>query len=279
MSVWEMTIVAGHDAMISSTRVSSGTWSLSAFRTSRVDSTPTARPYRSMTGSAETWDAARSTTASAIVESALIVLRPVCISSATFMDPPLVSLEHSDRPFGRIRECVTDKRIRPCLDQSRLENGASTNRHGDGLDTLERVRERSVEIHAIEDRPHDVEGREAVGTGVYDVNPQRLADSHEDGVMRVLGLAAVEDHIVRRQTQELVPVDHARGIGQLLRIELALHEHEFLRCRTALARIDDDRSVHAVGDVQRDRRGSAVIHERAGNSRDKAVMQRIVGHQ
>src|SRR6266581_951322 len=186
-------MVVGHGVMIASTGVSSARRSLSDFKTSRVESTPTARPKRSMTGSADTCASASSTMASVIVASALIVLRPVCISSATFMNPPLVSLEHSDRPFGRIRECMADEGIRARFYQPRLEDRATTHRHRDRLYALERMCERAVQIDAVEDRPHDVEGRKTVGAGVYDVNPQRLADSHGDGVMRVLGLAAVEE--------------------------------------------------------------------------------------
>src|SRR5256885_14148519 len=162
--------------MIASTGVSSARRSLSAFKTSRVERTPTARPKRSMTGSAETCAPASSATASAMVASALIVVRRVCISSATFMDPPLVSLEHSDRPFGRIRERVADERIRSSFYQPRLEDRATTHRHRDRLYALERMGERAVQIDAVEDRADDMEGREAVGAGVHDVKPQRLAD-------------------------------------------------------------------------------------------------------
>src|SRR5436190_15429400 len=135
--------------MIASTGVSSARPSLSAFKTSRVERTPTARPWRSTTGNADTFDSTSSATASAMVASVLIVLRPVCISSATFMDPPLVSLEHSDRPFGRVGEGVTDERICPRFYQPRLEDRATTHRHRDRLHALERMSERAVQVAAV----------------------------------------------------------------------------------------------------------------------------------
>ena len=43
----------------------------------------------------------------------------------------------------------------------------------------------------------------------------------------------------------------------------------------ARLRLDDDRAVHAVGDVHQDRLGAAVIHEHAGVVGAKAVADRL----
>ena len=139
--------------------------------------------------------------------------------------------------------------------------------------------QRPVQIHAFENRSHDVECRKSIGTGIHDVHSQPLAHRHRDGVMSILGLAAVKDHVIGRQTEEFLPVDRAARIGKHLRIELALDEHELLGGCPALPGIDDDRAVHPVRDVERHRRGSAVIHERPRHTGDESVGQRIVRHE
>src|SRR6266508_5737038 len=169
--------------------------------------------------------------------------------------------------------------IRSGFDELRLEDRASPNRDGDRLYPFEGVSERPVEIHAVENRAYHVKRRKAIGTRIDDVESQPLADPYLDGVVGVLRLPAVEDYIVRRQAEEYVPIDRAARIGKHPRIELALDKHELLGGCPALPWIDDDCPVHAVGDMERHRRGSAVIHERTGYPRDKAVVQRIVRHE
>ena len=167
---------------------------------------------------------------------------------------------------------MTDERIGTGFDEPGLENGATSDRNRNGLYSLERVGKRPIQIRTIEDRAHDMERRKPIRSGVHHIESQPLTDVHGDGVLRVFRRPAVEHDVVGGQTQQLLPVDRARRVSESFGIELTLHEHEFLCRRASLPRIDDDRPVHPVCDVQRHRGGAAMVHERPRDTRHEPVM-------
>jgi len=87
-------------------------------------------------------------------------------------------LEHAHGASRRIRERVAHEGIRTRLHEPSFEDGPPAYRYAHRLDAFERMRERAIEIDAIEDRADDVKGRGAIGARVHDVHPDPLADTH-----------------------------------------------------------------------------------------------------
>jgi hypothetical protein len=116
-----------------------------------------------------------------------------------------------------------------------------------------------------------------LGPGVHDVEPDQLARRHVERVLGILGGPAVEDDLVRGQSQQLAPVQRVRAVGAGLggEIELALDQHELLRPGLRRGRIDDEGAIHAVRNMHRHRRRAAVIHERTRNAGHEAIVDRV----
>src|SRR5205823_8477606 len=83
-----------------------------------------------------------------------------------FHKSSLARFEHTDRALRSVSERVTDERIGTGFDEPGLENSATSDRNRNGLYSLERVGNRPVQIHAIEDRAHDMERRKPIRSGV-----------------------------------------------------------------------------------------------------------------
>ena len=103
---------------------------------------------------------------------------------------------------------------------------------------------------------------------------------HRERVGGVLRRPSVEDHVIGRQREELLPVDRHRGRVDLVPrragVELALHQHVFARRGAGADRVDDDRAVHPARNVECHGGGAAVIHERPCHVRHELVLQRVI---
>src|SRR5690606_21584845 len=137
----------------------------------------------------------------------------------------------------------------------------------------------ALAVDPVEDLADDVEARREVGSTVAEEEADGLTDR---GLQRVLARhradAAVEDDVVRLLVDGLLEVEVLMALLVELAggVELALHHVELLvHGGEALARLDEDEPVHAVGDVEPDGRGGAVVDVEDGL--EGAELHRLCG--
>ncbi len=121
--------------------------------------------------------------------------------------------QYADRTLGRIGECVSDEGVVAGLAKPHLEDAPAANRD---VHRLHADFYALALVNPLEDSAHHVEGADPVGPGVHDVETKQLVGFDLYRVGRVLASPAVEDHMVRGEAQELLPLQAAGAVGPRL---------------------------------------------------------------
>jgi hypothetical protein len=89
--------------------------------------------------------------------------------------------------------------------------------------------------------------------------------------------ASIEDHVIRCEAEESFPIEASSPVrgGLWGEIELALDEGELACLGPRSDRIDNEGTIHAVGNVHRGWSSPAVIHESTRNPSNKSVVQGV----
>src|SRR5919108_2436931 len=140
----------------------------------------------------------------------------------------VADLEEPDLAHVDAREGVADERVEPRLVYLHVEDASTPGGHRDGLDVALRVggvRQVTVHVRAVEDRPDDVEiGVEARPRGHYP-EPDDLARIGLERVRRVLAGIAVPGHPVGQHQACLLHVQLRGALDpRLVEVPLARDE-------------------------------------------------------
>ena len=152
----------------------------------------------------------------------------------------------------------------------------------------ERIRAAAHQVAAllvdrVELRTDHVEARAVVRARSHHPNTDTLALLHLQRLRLVLGCVAVEHgqrggasrNQLRRVLRQLVTV--GGGLAGVVQVRLALNHHVLVIDRVKVRRVNDDRAVHALGHVQAQRGGAAVVQPDTGTLRLKTVDETLTG--
>ena len=119
----------------------------------------------------------------------------------------------------------------------------------------------------VEDLADDMEARDQVRATVADEQAHGLAGIRLQRLVADQGtFRTVEQDIGRVLVDRLLHVERLQALLAILadRVEIALHDVVLvIDLRQSFRRLDQDQSIHAVGDVHADRRRRAVVDEQA----------------
>ena len=138
-------------------------------------------------------------------------------------------------------------------------------------------------VDRVELRTDHVEARAVVRARSHYPNTDTLALLHLQRLRLVLGCVAVEHgqrggarrNQLRRVLRQLVTV--GGGLAGVVQVRLALNHHVLMIDRVKVRRVNDDRAVHALGHVQAQRGGAAVVQPDTGTLRLKTVDETLTG--
>ena len=138
-------------------------------------------------------------------------------------------------------------------------------------------------VDRVELRTDHVEARAVVRASSHHPNTDTLALLHLQRLRLVLGCVAVEHgqrggacrDQLRRVLRQLVAV--GGGLSGVVQVRLALDHHVLVIDRVKVRRVNDDRAVHALGHVQTQRGGTAVVQPDTGGLRLKTVDETLTG--
>ena len=138
-------------------------------------------------------------------------------------------------------------------------------------------------VDCVELRTDHVEARAVVRASRHHPNTDTLALLHLQRLRLVLGCVAVEHgqrggarrNQLRRVLRQLVTV--GGGLAGVVQVRLALNHHVLVIDRVKIRRVNDDRAVHALGHVQAQRGGAAVVQPDTGTLRLKTVDETLTG--
>src|ERR1051325_3151557 len=149
-----------------------------------------------------------------------------------------------------VSHVMIDNRILAWLRYDRVEYHALSGCDGVSGNTLECVSCVTVRVNGGEHSPDDMKCAGETWAGIDHIEPDALPDFRRERMMVVLKRDAVEDNFVRPDAHHLIVIaGHERAFG-LRSVPFALHQHvTYVGGWQWLRWIDDDGSVHSVGNV------------------------------
>jgi hypothetical protein len=167
-------------------------------------------------------------------------------------------------------QCVINDRVIPRHVELELGDDSSAGWNRDGLNTFRRrVRQTSHVVDLVEDFTDHMKRRREVGTADAEEEPYCFTDLSMQRVkFRNRSHRAIEDEIFGPFVQQLLDAEFRTAMltERGLRINFALHDVKFVvDRRKARLRLDQDQSIHAVGNMLGDHGCRAVIDIKAGN--------------
>lgn len=178
---------------------------------------------------------------------------------------------------------MRDERVVAFVGDAHFDHIAATGRNGDGLHPDLLVGGVAIRIGGGKQRADDMEGAVGGGASVADIQADQFAGVGDERIGLILVGIAVEDNEIGLYLRglEIIATIDTLIVG-LTEVELMLDE-DILAVgffRPASFRLDDDRAVHPIDEVQEDGRRTAVIHENAGvfgRPREFMLLTRIDG--
>src|SRR5262249_32046173 len=156
--------------------------------------------------------------------------------------------------------------------QLEFRDDGAARRHGDGLDPMQGIAQHAAEIiDLVEYLPDDVKRRGEIRPADAKEDANGFADLRLQWMKFRQGAdRTVEHEIFGRFGQQFFDIEFLAAVlaKRPFGIDLALHDIELaVDRRQPTFGLDQNESVHAVGDVVRDHRGRAVTHIKPRNER------------